>query len=349
MGKLRSVIILFVLLFSIIPVWAAGQVFMPQLTDGSHLWSDFLTIDNTGSKSAEVKVTLYDIDGDQVYQGLHEVGSMGETLIDVRSLAGTAGSGRIEVPDGDSIHCRVSLVSISGGGAAEFLLDDAKSSNLAFLYSEFPGLTVWKGLVVTNYGDLPGDITFYAFGGGRLLAVSDSQDIAAHEKLLGVPSLWFPDIDPSKVKKIIAVSTIDSLGGVAIAGDGKLEKLLFTAAVPLQKFTVPEITMTGFWAGRWQNGADSGNVEMQITQNGDNLDGSVDLYGTPYGDIRRVHFTGTVTGNQVVLNASYKIGNYVVIFTSQGSFDVNSFTAVYQMDAAEASYHSEGTFTLTRQ
>jgi len=67
-----------------------------------------------------VVVTLYDIDGSQVYKGRYAVGPMGETLIDVRELSSAASSGIIEIPDDGYIYCRVSLKS-SAGGVAEFL------------------------------------------------------------------------------------------------------------------------------------------------------------------------------------------------------------------------------------
>ena len=241
MRKFRAIIMLFLFLLSSVPVLAANQVFIPHLTDGNNQWGDYLTIDNTGLEPADVVVTLYDIDGYQIYRGQHSVGSMGETLINVRDFAGSASSGKVEIPDGGDIHCRLSLESLVGGGVAEFRLDASQSSILAFLYSDFLGATVWKGLAVTNYGDVAGEITFYAYGNEELLATSEPFDIAAHEKFVGVPSQWFSEIDSNVVKKIIAVSTVDTLGGLAIAGDTAVERLLFTAAVPLDNFHLPEV------------------------------------------------------------------------------------------------------------
>jgi len=355
MRKFRAIIMLFLFLLSSVPALAANQVFIPHLTDGNNQWGDYLTIDNTGLEPADVVVTLYDIDGGQIYRGQHSVGSMGETLINVRDFAGSASSGKVEIPDSGNIHCRLSLESLVGGGVAEFRLDDSQSSILAFLYSDFLGTTAWKGLAVTNYGDVAGEITFHAYGNGELLATSEPQNIGVHEKFVGVPSLWFPEIDSNAVKKIIAVSTVDTLGGLAIAGDSAVERLLFTAAVTLGNFNPPEVdvpkkTLTGTWSGHWlSNYGDWGSMVVRMTQNDNKIVGTADFYGTICGNVKNIKVTGTVTDNKVAINASYLCGQYLSTLTAQGSFDDNSINGVYQLKAPAASYYDSGSLTLTRK
>ena len=355
MKQLRSSVIIFILLLFSLPAWAGNQVFIPHLTDGDYQWDDFLTIDNTGLEPAEVVVTLYDIDGYQVYRGQHMVEPIGETLIKVRDLAENASSGKIEIQDDNYIHCRLSLESLSGGGVAEFRLDDSQSSCLAFLYSDFPGVTIWKGLTVVNYGNTAGKITFFAYGNGELLGTSEAIDIAAHEKLVGVPSHWFSDIDSHEVKKIIAVSTVNTLGGVAIAGDAAITRLLFTAAVPLGSFTppkvvVPDKTLTGTWKGSWVSiYGDWGNMVIRMKQNGNKIVGSADFYETVCGNVKNIKVTGTVTDNKITINASYWCGQYLSNLTAQGSFTDNSINGVYQLRAPAAAYYDSGTLELVRQ
>ena len=356
MNQLRTSVVIFLLMLFSLPAWATTQVFIPHLTGGDNQWGDFLTIDNTGLEPADVVVTLYDIDGYQVYRGWHSVGSLGETLIDIRQLTEAASSGKVEFAEDGYIHCRLSLESYVGGGVAEFRLDSSQSSDLAFLYSDFPGLTVWKGLAVANYGDIAGEITFYAYGNGELLGKSEPQKIASHEKLVGVTSHWFPEIDSHMVKKIIAVSTINMLGGLAIAGDVAIERLLFTAAVPLDGFTppgviVPDKTLTGIWKGSWVSNyyGDWGTMVIRMTQNGNKIVASADFYETICGNVKNIKVVGTVTDNKVAINASYWCGPYSSTLTAQGSFDDNSINAVYQLKAPAASYYDSGSLKLVRQ
>ena len=355
MKQFRTLIVIFLLMLFAVPVWASNQVFIPHLTDGSNQWEDFLIIDNTGLEPADVVVTLYDIDGYQVYRGWHSVESLGETLIDIRQLTEVASSGKIEIPEGGHIHCRLSLGSLIGGGVAEFRLDNTQSSDLAFLYSDFPEVTIWKGLAVANYGNVAGEITFFAYGNGELLATSEAIDIAAHEKLGGVPSHWLPGIDSHTVKKIIATSTVNTLGGLAIAGDSAIARLLFTSAVPLNSFTPPEVvvpdkTLTGTWKGSWvSNSGDWGSMVIRMTQNGNKIVGSADSYETICGNVKNIKVTGTVTDNKVVINASYSCGQYLSTLAAQGSFDDNLINCVYQLKAPAASYYDSGTLKLVKQ
>ncbi len=332
-----------------LPALADKQIFIPHLTDGNNHWEDFLTIDNTGLDPAEVVITLYDIDGSQVYQGHHSVGSLGETLIDVRELSGVASSGMIEIPEGGYIHCRVSLES-SAGGVAEFMLEGKHSSKLAFLYSEFAGVTVWKGLTVTNYGNVGGEITLMAYGNGKLLGTSEPQEIAPHGKLLGVPDQWFPGIDSHKVKKIIVLSSIDTLGGVAIAGDVSMTRLLFTAAVNLEQFTSPpEKGITGIWKGTWRsNSGGSGEMLMHMTQRDNQIVGSGNYYDTICGDVNNVVISGSVSGDRLTINSSYWCGKYLAIITSSGTRNGDLIKGNYSIEASGANYYDSGVLNLTR-
>jgi hypothetical protein len=219
---------------------------MPHLTGGYSGWKDTLTLDNTDPRSALVTVTMYDDAGNSVYSQAHTVAAYGEKVLNLKSLYANAINGSVTIPAASQVHCRLALENIAAGGVAEFLLSDATSANLAFLFSDFSMLQ-WKGLALTNSGETSGKITFYALGGGQLLGTSATISIPSHGKVMGVVSTWFPELDSHVVKKIIAVSNISTLSGVTIAGDGNSAHLLFTAAVPLNSFAVPEGGGNGGW------------------------------------------------------------------------------------------------------
>ncbi|NPA25472.1 MAG: hypothetical protein GXO34_06565 [Deltaproteobacteria bacterium] len=361
MKRLRIFLGIYLLMVVLVAsAWAGNAVYIPHLTGGSDDWGDYLTLDNTGAVPEKGILTLFDKDGKQVYSSLlPEVAAAGETVINLKGLAANAVSGQIEGLNPDHLHCRVSLVNNAGGGVAEFLVGDDRSGQLAFLFGDFP-MVQWKGLALANFSSTSGVVTFYALGGGRLLGTSTPQQIAGHGKLLGVVATWFPELDYHAVKKIIAVSSLSSLGGVAIAGDGSSARLLFTTAVPLAGFVPPAPSpggdYTGTWEGSWVSNEPgySGRLVMRLVQSGSHVTGSGDAYDTDCdqndGDLINVPVTGTVDENNLIsFDATFRCGAYLgTLAFTQGRLVGDTMTGVYQ-ELVDGELYDTGTFTLTRE
>ncbi|MCK5539780.1 MAG: hypothetical protein KAI69_02535 [Deltaproteobacteria bacterium] len=235
MKQLRGVagIILIVLLMSI-PV-AASEVYMPHLTGGAAVWGDYLTVDNTGQASATVTVVLYGDTGNLLYSGPHTIPALGESVIDLKQLSSVAQTGKV-VYSGSNLNFRLSVLNIAAGGVAEFCLSGSQANILGFYFSDFESVVDWKGIALANYGAVAAPVTLYALGGGVVLGTA-SITVAPHNKKVGLHSTWFPSLAMNDVKKIIAVSSVDTMGGIAIASNAASSGILFTAAVPMESFS----------------------------------------------------------------------------------------------------------------
>jgi hypothetical protein len=344
-----------------------GPLVMPHLTGADNGWKDTLTLDNTDPSPALVTVTLYDDAGNSVYSQDHTVAAYGEKVINLKSLYANAINGSVTIPAASQVHCRLAFENITAGGVAEFLLSDATSAKLAFLFSDLPMLR-WKGLALTNSGETSGMITFYALGGGQLLGTSAAIPIPSHGKVMGVVSTWFPGLDFHAVKKIIAVSNISTLSGVTIAGDGNSARLLFTAAVPLNSFTVPPGGGTvvdpivdpvnsgegyaGTWRGSWTSShGTSGLLEMELGQIGNRVSGPGSMNTTHCGDLD-IPISGVVVDNLVTFDTAFictaadPIG-YGQLTFHQDSWSGNTISGTWR-EIFNNEVYDTGTFTLTK-
>lgn len=323
----------------------AADVFMPHLTGGFDEWEDFLTVDNVGLVPANVTVTLFDDTGNQVYNGSHAVTSLGESVIDLKQLSSTAQSGKVTYT-GENLHFRLSLLNIDSGGVAEFFLG-FQSSVLAFFFSDFESVVAWKGIALANYGAVNADVTLYAIGGGQVLDTADIV-VPAYSKTSGVHSTWFSSLAMTEVKKIIAVSSVATLGGIAIASNASSSSMLFTPAVRLESFSGAEYT--GIWRGKWESYAPgfSGDVVMHLVQTGEPLLGTADLGNTDCGDVKGVPVSGTVMGQVVTFAASYAcMGHLATLEFTQGTRRGNRIDGTYQQNVNGQLYDS-GTFWLIK-
>ena len=327
----------------------AAEVFMPHLTGGFADWGDYLTVDNTGVAPASVTVILYDDTGTQVYSGAHVVGALGESVIDLKQLSSTAQSGKVTY-SGDTLYFRLSLLNNVAGGVAEFRLMGIQSSVLGFFFSDFESVVDWKGIALTNYGASEAAVTLFAIGGGRILGTANLA-VPPYSKVSGTHSTWFSDLNMNEVKKIIAVSPVAVLGGIAIASNAASSSMLFTAAVPMESFSAGELIgdFTGVWRGEWDNGGGySGDIVMRLIQIDDQVEGTADIDDTDCGNVRNMLINGTVSNDMIAFDASFKCGQYLATLAfTQGSRRGDTIFGSYQENVNGAFYDS-GTFWLTK-
>lgn len=341
------------LLFSS-PLFASEKVYIPHLAcEGG--WSSFLSIDNTSSNSAAVTLKLYDENGGLIYEKDHQVEADGEYVLEINLLDDRASTGELVIPDDDYIHSRLSILNIDGGGVAEFQLGNNHGSVLAFLFSDFLGVDAWKGINFANFGNSLGHVTLYAFGGGRLLAASELLVIGPHEKISGVPTQWFPGINPDQIKKIIAVSKeLDTLCGVTIAGNSSAARLLFTTAVFPENFSLPgvvaPITVAGTWDGTWESRyGDWGTMIVHMAQEGNSVSGTADIFETVCGNVKNVRVTGSVSGDNITIRMSYWCSGTLATLIATGKYDRNSIHGFYQIDTSSAVNYDSGELKLTKK
>ncbi len=352
MKQLRVVvgIVLAVLIMSV-SVAAADEVYMPHLTGGFADWGDFLTVDNTGLLSATVTVTLYNDDGTSVYSGSHSVSALGESVINLKQLNSTAHSGKVSYT-GDTLNFRLSYVNNTGGGVAEFRLTGNQGSVLGFFFSDFESVTAWKGIALTNHGATSATVKLYAVGGGQVLGSTADITISPYRKISGFHTAWFPALAMNQVKKIIAVSSVATMGGIVITSDLTSSKMLFTAAVPFESFSPGDVVgdFTGTWRGEWVSDEPgySGDMIAYLVQTGSQVVGTADVDDTDCGDVRKVPVTGTVTENLIAINATYNCdGHIATLAFTQGSKIRNTIYGTYQQNV-DGRFYDSGTFSLVK-
>ena len=348
MKQLRVItgIVLMVLMMGVSVM--AAEVFIPHLTGASTGWGDYLTIDNLSLAPATVTVTLYDDAGTSVYSGAHAVSGLGESVIDLKPLSSIAAQSGKVTYSGDSLHFRLSLLNITSGGVAEFRLDGSQGSVLGFFFSDFASVVAWKGLALANYGATSAAVTLYAIGGGQVLETVETS-VLPYSKISGTHATWFPTLTMNEIKKIVAVSSVATLGGIAIASNAVSSKMLFTAAVPMEAFSVGEFT--GTWRGEWVSNEPgySGDVVMHLVQTGNLLTGDADIDDTDCGDVRGVPMTGTVVENVVIFTALYNCGgNIATLEFTQGSRRGDTISGTYQQNV-NGQLYDLGTFWLTKE
>lgn len=339
-------------------VWCLGggvsfglTAYIPHLTPHSASWASYLQVDNSNTSAASFTLTLYN-NGIAVYQGTLSVNGLSEKsfLIDFQN---TSLCGVITYSD-PQLNFRCTYVS-SGGGMAEFALTGDRFQTLGCYFSDLSSSITWKGMALTNFTSTLATLTLYAIGGGSILG-STTISINPNSKVGGLYTQWFPSINFSTIKKIVAVSNT-ALCGVVISGDSSNSRLLFTPASELSSFTgsAPTMDLTGTWRGTWNSlatsvitRASSGQITAQVTQQGSNLTGTLALTSTDCGNIQGIALTGTVSGNTASFNASYYCQSDLasLAFTT-GVIASNTMTGTYQTNVNGA-YYDHGTFTLTK-
>lgn len=229
-------------------LWAvpalAGHI--PHIASEGGSWKTFLAIDNPSEAGADVTVTLYQ-NGEVVYSNPVAVAALSERVVDLTGLAPNAECGEVAFAN-MAVKVRVGYEAVgqaaapalqqtkqSGGGVAEFLAPTSRSAALTFYFSDFSPAISWKGIALANYGTSTAPVTLYALGddaeqGHGTLLGKASASVGAKSRIRGVHTAWFPEIALDAIKRIVAVSSSNTLVGIAISGSATNDKLLFTPA-----------------------------------------------------------------------------------------------------------------------
>ena len=229
---MRKSLAIFVFLIAGVFLWenaCALETFIPHVTYGSPDWDDYFQANNNTPSDASFTLTLYG-GGAQVYSGVHTVPALDHLLIDLKSLSPDAETGMVEYQE-PGLNFRVSYEN-DGGGVAEFKTIDRLESGIGLYFSDFTASVVFKGAAVANLGESVVDVTLYAVGDGAVQG-EFSTIIEPKEKIVGIHTAWFPQVDFSEVDSVVAAATSQSLCGIVISSDIDLSHLLFTPAPPV--------------------------------------------------------------------------------------------------------------------
>ncbi len=340
--------LLFFLTFVVAGPAQAAKVCIPHLTGGAANWNDYLSIDNTGLLPATITITLYDSTGTQVYSGQQTVAKLGEKVLKLKQLNANAQTGEISYTS-ETLIFRLSYENVYGGGVAEFLLTEDQNAVLAFLFSDFSKAIVSKGIALSNYGTLTATVQLYALGDGEVLD-NTTISIPGLSKVVGTYSKWFPALEVSEVKKIIAVSSVSAMGGIVICANSDSSNLLFAPAVPLVSFAAHSSDLTGIWHGEWisDDGYSWGDIVLSMVQNSDLLTGTMDIDDTDFGDLKTVPFTGTAVDENIDIEASYNAWGYIIDIFSEGVLIDNTIIGFYY-ELVNGGLYDTGTFYITKE
>lgn len=223
------------LLMSVVTIGSlhAYEVYLPHLTAGETGWTDYLQVDNDGAETASFTMTFY-ADGEVVDAVTQNVASLDRALVNLKELAPTASVGVISYTN-ESLLFRLSY-AYENGGLAEFSLSDTLKSTMGLYFSDFATELTTQGMVVTNFSSNPVAVVLYAVGDGTVLG-SHTSNLDPHEKLIGSPGDWFPDVSGQDIQKVIATTRTASLDGIVIGSDSDLSHLIFTSAKTVSGFS----------------------------------------------------------------------------------------------------------------
>ncbi|MBN2467537.1 MAG: hypothetical protein JXD19_05240 [Deltaproteobacteria bacterium] len=325
------------------------EAYIPHISGGNTTWVDYLQVDNNKLSLASFSLILY-ADGSQIYQADFTVEGLSERLLPLKDLATNAQCGIIIYSD-PQLNFRLSYEHLTGGGVAEFRLNDESYSTLGCYFSDIGSDISWKGIALTNMSSVAANVTLYAVGGGSILDSAPIQ-INPYSKAVGLYQAWFPTLDFAAVNKIIAVST-GNICGVVISGTNDYSRLLFTAGAEVSGFDpglTPQIDITGTWRGTWRSyDSGAGNVILQITQSGNVLSGTITITNTGCGAVQNIPATGTISGTAVDFIFAFNCGAQGIITNyATGIVVGNVVSGTYYNDLNGYPY-DEGTFTYTKQ
>lgn len=326
------------------------DAYIPHITPSSGPWASYLQVDNNKLTSASFILTLY-AGGVEVYQGSHSVNGLSESIIQCAALAPGADCGVINYTDTQlTFRC---TYWYSGGGLAEFALNDSRYQTVGCYFSDISPDITWKGLALTNFHSTPATVHLYAIGGGSVLG-NTTISINPFSKVVGLYTEWFPTLAFSAIKKIIAVSDV-GLCGVVISGDAANIRLLFTAGTELASFdagTPPTADVTGTWIGTWHSldtPTDRGQITLDATQQGNTFSGSLAITNTDCGNVQGISVNGTVSGTTVTFSGRYNCqGNVATLAFTNGIIVGNAMTGAYQTNL-NGNYYDRGTFAVVKQ
>lgn len=333
-----------------VPEASAAWRYLPHITGEDADWSTLLLVDYNGALPAAFTLELFQ-NGVQIYNNQHPVSSAGTVVLDLKALAPGAQLGRIQFDAANLLSFRVAYEHLTGGGLAEFQAPDNLERTLGFLFSDYVSSVAWKGLAIANHSSSPTTVTLYAQGEGATLSTA-SLSIPAYSRVRGLYSAWFPALAFSQVKRIVAVSSSESLTGITISGDTASARLLFTTAQEIADFSSSYTDVNGTWSGMWESTDSpgySGFLIARITESAGVVSGTVDAGNTGCGDIYGVPFTGSYDGTTLVLNGSYSCqGVTASLQYTSGNVNGNTISGTYS-GVAGGSHYDGGTFSLNKE
>ena len=147
-----------------------NTVYLPHITGGENDWKDLLEVDNTYSSALEYTITLYDADGNQIYNQTRSIAALSYQSLELKELAVNASSGMISyVAASSDLLFRVGYENLSGGGVADFVLAADAYTDTAFAFPNFSATVEWKGAAMMNTGESAATVTLEAFNaaGGK--------------------------------------------------------------------------------------------------------------------------------------------------------------------------------------
>ena len=210
----------------------AFETYIPHITGGVQQWDDYLQVNNNTASEESYTITLYN-NGAEVYSQVHTVAALTRSEILLKNLNANAQIGIITYAE-PGLNFRVSYEYMTGG-VAEFKSIDTLAPAIGLYFSDFIFSMTSKGAAIANLGTTPAEVTLYALAQG-VIQGTFPVTIQPMNKIVGLHSNWFPDLDFDQVESIIAVTSSPALCGIAISSDDDLSHLLFTAAAPVVNF-----------------------------------------------------------------------------------------------------------------
>ena len=127
---------------------------------------------------------------------------------------------------------RVSCENVAVG-VAEFKTIDSLEDAIGLYFSDFAPSVVAKGAAIANMGETAADVTLLAIGAEDVQGEFSTR-IEPKEKIVGIHSVWFPEVPFSMIDSIVAISDSDSqsLCGVAISSDADTSHFFVRLAFP---------------------------------------------------------------------------------------------------------------------
>jgi len=192
--------------------------------DWSSQWSSYLIVDNGGKDKGNVRLFLYDKEGNELSMTTYEV----EGYKTVKIPLEEGECGKVDV-FGDNILLKESFVNNEEGGIAEFALTNQSKSEITYLLPSYNSENLtWMGIALMNPSDGLATVTLKAYDNSGVKLGEVSGEIKSNTRSVGLLTSYFPDIDYKQVS-IVKVESDKPVAGITISGNGN-KQLLFTSA-----------------------------------------------------------------------------------------------------------------------
>jgi len=206
--------------------------YIPHLHTADTTWTNYIIIDNLTENTQTVTIKLYDNTGAVSYTNAISVN--GNDVVTI-TLAPTDGAlGYVDTPS-SSVRVRLGFIAseASGGGTAEFDLENKLYNKLALSMSNYYDQLTWSGFAILNGTNEEVEVTASFYNAtGKMTGDVDFQ-LPANSKAVSTFDGAF-GIDFKNTQYVIFSTENDSLASIIISGKNN-EKLLFTKAKPVKE------------------------------------------------------------------------------------------------------------------